>query len=279
MALMFSPGLLNMSSRFNRVQWPSGVLAGIERKSGDIPSRLRQLHSLGWGRRSKALELHAGQKDAEWWPPVAAEVAWGRWRRCCRAQNANNCLNGNFREAVAANWPVRERCRAMCGLSSAYFYSTRRTAVLNDWRNGWRVAGTVRGCRVCCRPSIRVPCEFTSDLVKWVTVASARRTSAARIKDANQDRLKRVPPLMSSHEIYENLHAFFSFSFSPRCRTMSFWTSLVIHATQTYPFWYFHWYGMNCLMQKQRVSRSLGLIRLTPRFESLTFVPFYARVL
>lgn len=62
---------------------------------------------------------------------VAAEAAWAVGEGVV-AQNANNCLNGNFREAVAANWPVRERWRAMCGLSSAYFYSTRRTAVLND---------------------------------------------------------------------------------------------------------------------------------------------------
>lgn len=92
---------------------------------------------------------------------------------------------------------------AMCGLSSAYFYSTRRTAVLNDWRNGWRVVGTVGGS-----PSAgwaRLSTGFTSGLVKWVTVASASRPR--RIKDANRDRLKRVP-LMSSHDLRQPRNRF-----------------------------------------------------------------------
>ena len=87
---------------------------------------------------SKALELRAGQKKKKKRKrekrrgTMAAGSGGGHERVVAR--NANNCLNGSFREAVAANWPVREKrvCRAMCGLSSAYFYSTRRTAVLND---------------------------------------------------------------------------------------------------------------------------------------------------
>lgn len=67
----------------------------------------------------------------------------------------------------------------MCGPSSAYFYSTRSTAVLNDWRNGWR-AVVAAGVSASRRPRVSSLGESRAALrhAEWVTVASERADEA-----------------------------------------------------------------------------------------------------
>lgn len=86
------------------------------------------------------------------------------------------------------NWgDVGTRVRlSMCGPSSGYFYSTRSTAVLNDWRNGWRA-----GVSASRRPRVSSLLANLAALrhAEWVTVASARPDEAdqsARGTDWNE---------------------------------------------------------------------------------------------
>lgn len=150
-----------------------------------------------------ALELHAGQKDATRGHEGSDGGGSGvGGSEGVVARNANNCLNGNFREAVAsANWPVREGWRDVWSVIRVFLFDTanggvkRLTKRMTSRQNGsW-----LRVCRLSTsfvrvyeRPrQVSYGCECTAHQCR-------------RIKDAKEDRLKRVPLLMSSHEIYEN---------------------------------------------------------------------------
>lgn len=149
-----------------------------------------------------ALELHAGQKDATRGHEGSDGGGSGvGGSEGVVARNANNCLNGNFRETVAANWPVREGWRDVWSVIRVFLFDTanggvkRLTKRMTSRQNGsW-----LRVCRLSTsfvrvyeRPrQVSYGCECTAHQCR-------------RIKDAKEDRLKRVPLLMSSHEIYEN---------------------------------------------------------------------------
>lgn len=146
--------------------------------------------------------MHAGQKDATRGHEGSDGGASGvGGSEGVVARNANNCLNGNFREAVAANWPVREGWRDVWSVIRVFLFDTanggvkRLTKRMTSRQNGsW-----LRVCRLSTsfvrvyeRPrQVSYGCECTAHQCR-------------RIKDAKEDRLKRVPLLMSSHEIYEN---------------------------------------------------------------------------
>jgi len=66
----------------------------------------------------------------------------------------------------------------MCGPSSAYFYSTRSTAVLNDWRNGWRAAVVAECLPPGGRASRFLAYLATLRHAKWITIANASADEA-----------------------------------------------------------------------------------------------------
>lgn len=76
---------------------------------------------------------------------VESGVAVGGRTRGGKGEGArrDNCLSGNFRETVAANWPVRERWRDVWSVIRVFLFDTanggvkRLTKRMTSRRNGW----------------------------------------------------------------------------------------------------------------------------------------------